>query len=124
MYLLSDELNSIFVLHPALYQSQSNQHRSSMCMNIHSYVCEIHVCVKITPLYVMCICMFEIWFRNRKIQLLFWSHVQAFSPVKQTRSVIICNKIAKAKGITVPIYVSHLPSPATQWTATQHPGSS
>lgn len=60
MYLLSDELNSIFVLHPALYQSQSNQHRSSMCMNIHSYVCEIHVCVKITPLYVMCICMFKL----------------------------------------------------------------
>lgn len=38
MYLLSDELNSIFVLHPALYQSQSNQHRSSMYMNKHSYV--------------------------------------------------------------------------------------
>lgn len=33
MFLLSDELNSIFILHPTLNQSQSNQHRSPVCMH-------------------------------------------------------------------------------------------
>ena len=33
MYLLPDKLNSIFILHPTLYQSQSNQHRSPVCMH-------------------------------------------------------------------------------------------
>lgn len=60
MYLLSDELNSIFVLHPALYQSQSNQHRSPICMNKQGYICEADVCVKITLLYVMHICIFKL----------------------------------------------------------------
>lgn len=28
---------------------------------------------------------------------MFWSHVHVFSPVKQTQSVIICNKTAKQR---------------------------
>lgn len=85
MYLLSDELDSIFILHPTLNQSKSNQYRSPVCINIHTNT-ESRLISLMFELKIMTVHLHdpkkvsEMLFGNRmiRLQLLFLSCVRSF----------------------------------------------